>query len=879
MSFAAFHVVELMGSSHFSHKKIAYLAASQSFHDATDVILLITNQLRKDLTGGNEFEVSLALECLSKIANVDLARDLTPEVFTLLASSKTHVRKKAIGVVLRLFSKYTDAVRVCFKRLVENLDSSDAQTVSATVGVFCELTSQDPKAYLPLAPEFYRVLVDSKNNWVLIKVLKIFSLLAPLEPRLAKKVVEPICEHMRRTGAKSLMFECIRTIVTSLPEHESAVKLAVAKIRELLIDDDPNLKYLGLQGLAVVSQNNLWAVLENKDTVIKSLSDSDPNIRLESLRLVMVMVSEDNVVEILRVLVNYALKSDPEFCNEILGYILSTCSKNYYEIIMDFDWYVNLLGEISRIPQCHRGEEIENQLIDIALRVKDVRPQLVRVGRDLLIDPALLGNHFIHRILSAVAWICGEYIEFSKNPLELIEALVQPRANMLPSAIRAVYVQSCLKVLIFYADYYMSKKEASTSELPDRSLPAYSDSERKADHKSHFAFEHNEDLNPESADQISDEFSLETSNKTTVSLEEASSSISLGMEITKQSLSNLVNLVEKSMAPLLGCCEVELLERARNVIAFTLLIKQDLLQMVPQRKTNMEEGTKRQYEIIKAMRDALCEELGPVSTSAQARILKPDGLMLEENLNKIELTCGDIQLPLPKTFSLVASKEKTVTISNIYDKGDLQSLNERSSLLVEHRKRHDLYYLPSGKTEVSVDDYPPANDSKSGDLFNDEAVDLAKITERSLSSKKKPTNSKPRPVVIKLDQGDEMRDVSTASKDDTLSGVVRDVLLHGHESVPSSSQGDINSSSSRRKGKDEINRPPSENTTAVGNPDILKSSMRKSKRSSHSKERRHKSPSRSGDNTSKEKSSKRHGKCNSSKIRAAPTPVIPDFLL
>ncbi|CAM8995823.1 unnamed protein product [Rhodiola kirilowii] len=887
MSFAAFHVVEVMGSSHFSHKKIGYLAASQSFHDATDVILLITNQLRKDLTGGNEFEVCLALECLSKVATPDLARDLTPEVFTLLASSKNHVRKKAVGVVLRLFSKYPDAVRVCFKRLVENLDSSDPQTVSATVGVFCELTSLDPNAYLPLAPEFYRLLVDCKNNWVLIKVLKIFSKLAPLEPRLAKRVVEPICEHMRRTGAKSLMFECVRTIVTSLAEYESAVKLAVAKIRELLIDEDPNLKYLGLQGLAVVSKNNLWAVLENKENVIKSLSDSDPNIRLESLRLVMAMVSENNVVEISRVLVNYALKSDPEFCNEILGYIFFTCSGNYYEIIMDFDWYVTLLGEISRIPHCQRGEEIENQLIDIALRVKDVRPQLVRVGRDLLIDPALLGNHFTHRILSAAAWISGEYVEFSRNPLELMEALVQPRTNLLPPAIRAVYVHSCLKILIFCAGYYLSGKEA---ELSDHSLTAYPEliSGRNTDHKFASNFERTADLESRSADQLADEYSLNTGDDTNASLEEASSCISFGKEITQQSLSNLVNLVEKALAPLLVSCEVELLERARNVYAFTELIKQDLLQSVPKTETNTEEDKQKHHGFIKAMQDALCEGLGPVSISAQERVPKPDGLMLKENLSELEVICGDLQLILPTTFSLGPSRsnERIGTSSNIQDKGESQSSNESTLLLGEHRKRHGLYYLPSENMDVLSNEYPPANDSKSGDLFKDEASDLAKLTERSLSSKKKPTHTKPRPVVIKLDEGDAARDVSKslAPKDNALSGAVRDVL-HGAETIPSSLRKDTSASSGRRKGKDKIHGPQSENMTAMENPNPLDSSTRKSKTRSHGKERRHRSPEKSGESILKDKAGHRHGKHKSRQktdgplSEAAQTPVIPDFLL
>ena len=80
---------------------------------------------------------------LARIGTDDLASYFTSEVFTLLGSSKALVRKKSIGVVLRVFDKYHDAVKVCFKRLVENLESSDAQLLSAVVGVFCELTSKE----------------------------------------------------------------------------------------------------------------------------------------------------------------------------------------------------------------------------------------------------------------------------------------------------------------------------------------------------------------------------------------------------------------------------------------------------------------------------------------------------------------------------------------------------------------------------------------------------------------------------------------------------------------------------------------------------------------------------------------------------------------
>ena len=107
------------------------------------------------------------------------------------------------------------------------------------------MTAKDPGWYLKLALEFYRILVDSKNNWVLINVMKVFAKLAPLEPRLGK-IVEPVCDHMRRSGAQALVFKCVRTVLTSLSDYHSAIRLVVEKARDLLVDQDPNLRYLGL---------------------------------------------------------------------------------------------------------------------------------------------------------------------------------------------------------------------------------------------------------------------------------------------------------------------------------------------------------------------------------------------------------------------------------------------------------------------------------------------------------------------------------------------------------------------------------------------------------------------------------------------------------
>ncbi|CAJ2655687.1 unnamed protein product [Trifolium pratense] len=51
------------------------------------------------------------------------------------------------------------------------LERSDLQVVTVVIGVFYEFSSKEPRPYLQLAPKFHRVLVKSKNNWVLILIL------------------------------------------------------------------------------------------------------------------------------------------------------------------------------------------------------------------------------------------------------------------------------------------------------------------------------------------------------------------------------------------------------------------------------------------------------------------------------------------------------------------------------------------------------------------------------------------------------------------------------------------------------------------------------------------------------------------------------------
>ena len=108
-------------------------------------------------------------------------------------------------------------LRLSFDKLKEKLDDSESSVVSTAVNVICELSNKNPKNYLAMAPKFFRLLTTSSNNWMLIKVVKLLGSLVSEEPRLARKLLDPLATIIQNTGAKSLQYECIHTITEALP--------------------------------------------------------------------------------------------------------------------------------------------------------------------------------------------------------------------------------------------------------------------------------------------------------------------------------------------------------------------------------------------------------------------------------------------------------------------------------------------------------------------------------------------------------------------------------------------------------------------------------------------------------------------------------------
>ncbi|KAJ1657502.1 AP-3 complex subunit delta [Dispira simplex] len=453
-SFAAFPIVEVMASPRFAYKRGGYLAAMLTFQPDTEVLMLCTNLLRKDLVAQPVPEIGLALDALAHMATPDLARDLCQDTLQLLHHKRPYIVKRATLALYKVFLNYPEAIQTGLPSLKELFQHSDPCVVSTVVNIICELARHNPHDYLSLAPHLYRLLTERNNNWMLIKIVKLFASLTPLEPRLTKKLVGPITSLIVKTPAMSVLYECIHTAIVgglidvptpptvdypegTLPDSEGVPQLAILcseKLRLFVQDTDHNLKYIGLLAMARLQAKYPRLVVNHRALVVKCLDDPDLSIRLRALDLLRGITTRKNLMDTVQRLMGQltvgsgyesfatTASSDgspltaesqvtavatttaarstgnpsvsyidmPEYRMAVVSAILAMCSANTFANVVNFEWYLAVLVDLVYVAGVNVGEILNSQLMEVTVRVKSIREFALKMMIRLLADQTLI---------------------------------------------------------------------------------------------------------------------------------------------------------------------------------------------------------------------------------------------------------------------------------------------------------------------------------------------------------------------------------------------------------------------------------------------------------------------------------------------------------
>jgi AP-3 complex subunit delta-1 len=544
MGWASFNVLEVMSSQKYPHKRIGYLAAVQSFRPDTEVLMLAENLLKKDLTSPDKTLIHLPLNAIPHLINSSMANSLLADLLPRLSHSHPAVRKKTIVTLYRLAVVYPETLRPAWPKIKERLldEDEDPTVTAAIVNVVCELGWRRPQDFLPLAPRLFELLTQGGNNWMAIKIIKLFSQLTPLEPRLVRKLLPPLTNIIKTTPAMSLLYECINGIIQGgimevaggTTEGDEVARLCVSKLRAMLVvQGDPNLRYVALLAFAKITASHADLVADHQDVILECIDDADISIRTRALDLVVDMVNGNNlqmVVERLLKQLKTAGKASPvtependraahegvipmaddddegtamsvkkndqksdqppplpeDYRQSVIERILEMCSKENYTNMDDFEWYITVLVELVKqcpsvttggtsgsqgSPKHTMADAIGDELRNVAVRVKGVRPEAAAAAQSLLLldnrdENFAQATESAQNVLAAAAFIAGEYSAMLPDPSAVLASLVHPTSVQLPTHALASYIQAIPKVFAtLTSDEQIPWTEARRSEI------------------------------------------------------------------------------------------------------------------------------------------------------------------------------------------------------------------------------------------------------------------------------------------------------------------------------------------------------------------------------------------------------------------------------
>ncbi|KAH9584269.1 Clathrin/coatomer adaptor [Trypanosoma melophagium] len=462
-AYGAFNIIEVMADRVFANKRIGYMAACLTFTPKTDVLPLLTALLKRDLSSVNQYEVGFALYCIASVCTVDLARDLVVDVVNLLNHPRNYVRKKAVLSLYRIFFTYPDSLRPTYPKLREKLDGNsercdnDPSVRGAVVSVLCELARRNPANFLGLAVPFFSMLYTVHSNWTLIKIVKVFGYFASLEPRLGKKLVEPITNLIETTGAKSVQYECVLAVANGMSKVPSLTRLAAEKMRLFVEDSDQNLKYLGLYAMSRMVLDNPKLLSEHRDIILACLDDIDSTIRKKALELLRGLVTKKNIVSTINKIMERCVRAPPDedWSNRVIETVIEIAQIDDYAFIQDFEWYTSILIDISLInlSTYQHGDLVQRELVTVLTRVNAVRQFGINALSHFFSNSNLLNCDSTRstqwEVIKGAAFLCGEYPYWLQNKRLTCTQLLSDRIAILPPEAQVVCVTAVGKIAAY----------------------------------------------------------------------------------------------------------------------------------------------------------------------------------------------------------------------------------------------------------------------------------------------------------------------------------------------------------------------------------------------------------------------------------------------
>ncbi|RDW68281.1 hypothetical protein BP5796_08938 [Coleophoma crateriformis] len=478
VDFGHLEAVNLISANKYSEKQIGYLAMTLFLHEQHELLHLVVNSIRKDLTDHNELFNCLALHAIANVGGREMGEALSGEVHRLLISptSKAFVKKKAALTLLRLYRKHPDIVQPQWaERIISLMDDVDMGVALSVTSLVMALAQDNPDqykgCYVKAASRMKRILVDQDYApdylyykvpcpWIQVKMLRLLQYFPPSEDTHVRDLIRESLQKIlnlalempknvqQNNAQNAVLFEAINLII-HLDTEQALMKQISSRLGKFIQSRETNVRYLGLEAMTHLAARaeTLDPIKQHQGIIIGSLKDRDISVRRKGLDLLYSMCDQSNAQPIVGELLQYLQNADFAIREEMVLKIAILTEK----YATDIQWYVDISLRLIAMAGDHVSDEVWHRVIQIVTNNEELQ---VYAAQNIL--QYVKADHCHETLVKIGGYILGEFghlVAEDKgcSPIEQFMAL-QGKLQGCSSSTRAIILSCFIKFVNLFPE-------------------------------------------------------------------------------------------------------------------------------------------------------------------------------------------------------------------------------------------------------------------------------------------------------------------------------------------------------------------------------------------------------------------------------------------
>uniref|UniRef100_A0A673HJ27 AP-2 complex subunit alpha n=1 Tax=Sinocyclocheilus rhinocerous TaxID=307959 RepID=A0A673HJ27_9TELE len=488
IDFGHMEAVNLLSSNKYTEKQIGYLFISVLVNSNSELIRLINNAIKNDLSSRNPTFMCLALHCIANVGSREMAEAFAGEIPRILVAGDTmdSVKQSAALCLLRLYKTSPDLVLMgeWTSRVVHLLNDQHMGVVTAAISLITCLSQKNPdefKTCVSLAVSRLSRIVSSASTdlqdytyyfvpapWLSCKLLRLLQCYPPpedgavkgrlvecLETILNKAQEPPKSKKVQHSNAKNaILFEAISLIIHYDSEPNLLVR-ACNQLGQFLQHRETNLRYLALESMCTLASSEFSheAVKTHIETVINALkTERDVSVRQRAADLLYAMCDRSNAKQIVAEMLSYLETADYSIREEMVLKVAILAEK----YAVDYSWYVDTILNLIRIAGDYVSEEVWYRVIQIVINRDDVQGYAAKTVFEALQAPACHEN-----MVKVGGYILGEF----GNLIPLISFnLLHSKFHLCSVPTRALLLSAYIKFINLFPETKSTIQEVLRSD-------------------------------------------------------------------------------------------------------------------------------------------------------------------------------------------------------------------------------------------------------------------------------------------------------------------------------------------------------------------------------------------------------------------------------